>query len=269
MSNTMSGATTCYFNDCNNQVLPGSWKCIFHRHRARCLMDNCQNQVYARNLCVRHGGKKQCEFAGCTLNARLGNVCSKHGAGDMKKRCTHEGCTKQAHERQKCVRHGGGRKCKMHGCQTHARSGGFCSRHSRLFLLEQTNHNSSTRSIPREPAPCEVDKSASGGLNVVNIETTATFMDMLIADCENFPTTIELPSVDAATGYVGHHAPDERPHHHTFPLPPLRKEEPPRAGPSSMYHMPYDEMYPLKLRAPTTHEVHLSTADVLSLFDSL
>ncbi|KAF0700982.1 Aste57867_8428 [Aphanomyces stellatus] len=134
-------SSTCYFNDCDKNVLPNSWKCLFHRHRARCLVDSCQNQVYARSLCVRHGGKKQCAFEGCKLNARLGNVCSKHGAGNIKKRCVHDGCTKQANARQKCVRHGGGRKCKIEGCSTHARSGGFCRRHSRTML--QTTHEES------------------------------------------------------------------------------------------------------------------------------
>ncbi|CAK4083158.1 unnamed protein product [Aphanomyces euteiches] len=147
MTASSSSTATCFFNDCDNPVLPNSWKCVFHRHRARCLVSGCQNQVYARSLCVRHGGKKQCEFDGCNLNARLGNVCSKHGAGNIKKRCTHEGCTKQANARQKCVRHGGGRKCKVDGCSTHARSGGFCRRHSRA----------STDALPTSPHVLKIE----------------------------------------------------------------------------------------------------------------
>ncbi|KAG9401766.1 hypothetical protein AC1031_007479 [Aphanomyces cochlioides] len=143
----------CFFNDCTNEVVNGSWKCVFHRHRARCLVSDCQNQVYARNLCVRHGGKKLCEVDGCGLKARLDNVCSKHGAGNVKKRCTHEGCTKQAHARQKCVRHGGGRKCKIQDCMSHARNSGYCSRHSRLLVSEPTS------------------KLSISGLDVIQIES--------------------------------------------------------------------------------------------------
>ncbi|CAK4072972.1 unnamed protein product [Aphanomyces euteiches] len=126
-----STSSKCFFNDCNNVVLPGSFKCVFHRNRSRCLHENCQNQVYARNLCVRHGGRKRCIHDGCELNARLGDVCSKHGAGLLKKRCTHPDCSNQAHARGKCVRHGGGRKCKAEDCHRHARLGGFCSKHNR------------------------------------------------------------------------------------------------------------------------------------------
>ncbi|KAF0709500.1 hypothetical protein AaE_012865 [Aphanomyces astaci] len=102
-------------------------RCRHHRHRGRCMVDNCSNQVYARNLCCRHGAKKQCEFDGCTLRARLGNVCYKHGAD--KKQCEEPGCSQPAQARQKCVKHGGGRKCKANDCLAHARAGGYCQRH--------------------------------------------------------------------------------------------------------------------------------------------
>ncbi|KAF0720768.1 Aste57867_47 [Aphanomyces stellatus] len=147
--------TTCFFNDCHKEVQPGSWKCVFHRNRARCLVTDCQNQVYARNLCVRHGGKKQCQHDGCTGNARLGNFCSKHGTGSIKKKCTEEGCTKMAHARHKCVRHGGGRKCKMDGCQTHARNGGYCCRHNRQLATKQDKSSSSTASSPTAAPPSD------------------------------------------------------------------------------------------------------------------
>ncbi|CAK4079746.1 unnamed protein product [Aphanomyces euteiches] len=121
----------CYFNGCNKPALPSSWRCLFHRNRGRCLVTDCHNQVYARKLCAKHGGKKQCAFAGCEMSARLANVCYRHGAGGLKKRCVHPGCSKPAQLRQRCVRHGGGRKCKVGGCDTHARSGGYCSKHGR------------------------------------------------------------------------------------------------------------------------------------------
>ncbi|KAF0720471.1 Aste57867_264 [Aphanomyces stellatus] len=124
-------STTCFFNDCTHVVAPGSWKCDFHRNRSRCLVALCQNQVYARHLCVRHGGKRRCDVPDCDRNVRLGSLCVRHGAGSAKKQCTEAGCSNVAHKRQKCVRHGGGRQCHIDGCKTHARSGGYCYRHTR------------------------------------------------------------------------------------------------------------------------------------------
>ncbi|OQR85999.1 hypothetical protein ACHHYP_11102 [Achlya hypogyna] len=122
--------TTCYFNDCGNLALTDSSKCEFHKHRLKCLMDDCHNQVYARRLCVRHGGKKLCDVPDCSRNARLGKFCSLHGIATHKRHCNEEGCTKMAHARGKCVRHGGGRRCEHPGCPSHARHKGFCSRHT-------------------------------------------------------------------------------------------------------------------------------------------
>ncbi|EQC36485.1 hypothetical protein SDRG_05939 [Saprolegnia diclina VS20] len=132
-TSTTTATTECFFNGCTNSVMHGSWKCEFHKNRAKCTgSSTCHNQVFARNLCVRHGGKKPCIHSGCTGNARIGNYCSRHGASTSKKMCTEEGCTKVAHARQKCVRHGGGRRCRIEACEAHARNGGFCFRHSRL-----------------------------------------------------------------------------------------------------------------------------------------
>ncbi|CAK4681813.1 hypothetical protein LEN26_001812 [Aphanomyces euteiches] len=121
----------CFFNDCENPTANGTWKCTFHRHRSLCLVHNCQNQVYARNLCVKHGGKPKCQAENCTMNSRVGNFCSRHGASHLKKRCSRDGCDKQAHARGFCVRHGGGRKCRIDDCTCHARNGPYCARHNR------------------------------------------------------------------------------------------------------------------------------------------
>ncbi|KAH9183810.1 hypothetical protein AeNC1_014214 [Aphanomyces euteiches] len=129
---------SCFFNDCSNPAEINSWKCHFHRHRGRCRIENCRNQVYARHLCGRHGGKKQCKVDGCTLNARLGAVCCKHGAGSLRKLCVHPNCTKQIHARDRCVRHGGGRQCRKEGCKNHARSGGYCRRHNQVRSPDET-----------------------------------------------------------------------------------------------------------------------------------
>ncbi|CAK4079889.1 unnamed protein product [Aphanomyces euteiches] len=132
----MSSSTKCFFNDCQNEVLPGSWKCFFHRPRGSCLVSGCRNQVYARRRCVRHGGKPQCEVPDCNRNVRTGTLCSFHGSGPSKKRCTAPGCTKFAHNLSFCVSHGGRRQCKVPDCSTHARSGGYCCRHNRLLLQQ-------------------------------------------------------------------------------------------------------------------------------------
>ncbi|KAF0720475.1 Aste57867_268 [Aphanomyces stellatus] len=147
---TSTTTTICFFNDCDNLTVPGSWKCDFHKNRSRCLVDACQNQVYARNLCVRHGGKRRCEAEGCGRNVRIGSFCSNHGAGSSKKLCTEDGCKNVAHKRHKCVRHGGGRQCKVNGCKTHARSGGYCCRHSRLVGQPLST---SMESIMKEESP--------------------------------------------------------------------------------------------------------------------
>ncbi|OQR85997.1 hypothetical protein ACHHYP_11101 [Achlya hypogyna] len=123
--------TACLFNECAHPAVPGTRKCSFHKNRIKCHVANCQNQVYARHLCVRHGGKKQCQYEGCVMNARVGNFCSRHGASNTKKQCIEEGCTKMAHAKQKCVRHGGGRKCRVESCKAHARTGGYCCRHTK------------------------------------------------------------------------------------------------------------------------------------------
>ncbi|KAH9110617.1 hypothetical protein LEN26_001704, partial [Aphanomyces euteiches] len=130
----------CFFNDCESPVLPGSWKCYFHRRRGRCLVDNCANQVYARRLCVRHGGRSQCQHENCTMNQRVGNFCWRHATTKLKKTCSHPGCGKQAHARGKCVRHGGGRLCKAPNCSMYARHGSYCTRHSHSQTIADINN---------------------------------------------------------------------------------------------------------------------------------
>ncbi|KAF0738518.1 hypothetical protein Ae201684P_019933 [Aphanomyces euteiches] len=125
----------CFFNGCTNSVIPDSFKCIFHSQRGRCLVQDCRNQVYARNLCVRHGGKRPCAFDGCNLNSRVGKFCTKHSPTDSVRRCSHEGCQNQSHLRGKCFRHGGSKFCMMEGCVTYARNRGYCTRHTPPHLV--------------------------------------------------------------------------------------------------------------------------------------
>ncbi|KAF0697840.1 Aste57867_11494 [Aphanomyces stellatus] len=124
--------STCFFNHCHNPVEAGAWKCIFHKHRGRCLVQSCRNQMYARDLCIRHGGKRQCTVDNCDRNVRIGELCALHGTLAHKElRCTEPHCTSVAHNRHKCVKHGGGRQCKAPQCTRHPRAGGYCCRHAR------------------------------------------------------------------------------------------------------------------------------------------
>ncbi|CAK4165663.1 unnamed protein product [Aphanomyces euteiches] len=120
----------CYFKGCTRTTTANSIKCEFHKQRAICLVEGCRNQVFARSLCVRHGGKKTCIHEGCHENVRLGDYCGKHGAGSTRKLCIEPGCQKFAQTKQRCSAHGGGQRCKLEGCSTHARKGGFCTRHT-------------------------------------------------------------------------------------------------------------------------------------------
>ncbi|ETV92995.1 hypothetical protein H310_12833 [Aphanomyces invadans] len=120
----------CHFNGCAERVRPGTRKCAFHRKKGICHIHNCHNQVYARGLCVRHGARKPCNFPKCEGYARNGGFCTRHGDRHPIKLCSVQGCQNKAHARQKCVRHGGGQKCKADGCDMHARTGGWCSRHT-------------------------------------------------------------------------------------------------------------------------------------------
>ncbi|KAF0748015.1 hypothetical protein AaE_007509 [Aphanomyces astaci] len=132
---------SCYFKGCARPVLQGAAKCDFHRQRSMCVVADCRNQVFARNLCVRHGGKKSCVHEGCRENVRVGDLCGKHGASAHRKMCIEDGCDKFAQTKQRCSAHGGGQRCKRSGCFAHARRGGFCTRHSSLSRLNKADRS--------------------------------------------------------------------------------------------------------------------------------
>ncbi|EQC35290.1 hypothetical protein SDRG_07515 [Saprolegnia diclina VS20] len=125
--------TMCCFNGCAISPLPGHTKCSVHKSRGMCSVETCANQVYARGLCVRHGGRHRCFQPGCTTSARVGGYCSRHGGVKIKKQCAVDGCGNKVNRNGRCVRHGGRRQCKVSDCVTHARSGGYCSRHAKAL----------------------------------------------------------------------------------------------------------------------------------------
>ncbi|KAF0693908.1 Aste57867_15169 [Aphanomyces stellatus] len=136
----------CHFNGCSESVRPGSRKCAFHRKKGICRIHNCHNQVYARGLCVRHGARKPCTHPKCDGYARNGGFCTRHGEKNPIKLCSVKDCTNKAHARQLCVRHGGGQKCKASDCTMHARTGGWCSRHTPVEDLDHFRHAMETMS---------------------------------------------------------------------------------------------------------------------------
>ncbi|OQR86705.1 hypothetical protein ACHHYP_10249 [Achlya hypogyna] len=134
-SNLIPMTTTCIFNGCTNTALAFVDKCSFHRYRTKCMVEDCFNQVYARQLCVGHGGKKVCAFAKCATTVRTGDYCAKH-TKKVKPICTEVGCHHTAFINQKCTHHGGGRPCSVDECMMPARMGGFCWRHRNRIVAE-------------------------------------------------------------------------------------------------------------------------------------
>ncbi|KAF0689526.1 Aste57867_19029 [Aphanomyces stellatus] len=217
----------CTFNDCENNAIPGSVKCAFHKNRRQCKAKECNNQVYARNLCVRHGGKKQCHFDGCDSYARGGNYCIQHGGIVVKRFCTVEGCTKQAHAKQLCVRHGGGRLCRTAGCQHHAREGGLCHKHNQggpkydgMSSSTSSSAGSCTSgsapSSPKKEFPVvktetsadddEVDLSSYMNLECHTIITDDDIATLpLLAEQPQPPTVVFHPLLDTASVMQQHH----------------------------------------------------------------
>jgi hypothetical protein len=159
----MEATQTCYFNGCMKPISPGLIKCDFHRNRSHCRVPECRNQVFARHLCVSHGGRNPCQHEGCEANARIHGLCSRHGGKAQKKLCSEPGCTNLVHSNRKCVRHGGGRPCKVIGCQTRGRTGGFCYHHftaerRKSVAVEQMVGQSSNKNriTPKDPkAQCQ------------------------------------------------------------------------------------------------------------------
>ncbi|KAF0699732.1 Aste57867_9723 [Aphanomyces stellatus] len=176
---------TCFFNGCKNASVADTIKCLFHSHRGCCLVQDCHNQVYARNLCVRHGGKRQCAFDGCQLNSRVGAFCTRHSPSETVRRCSEGGCSSQAHLRGKCFRHGGSRLCKADGCATYARNRGFCARHT-------PPPSSSLKEEPSSP-------SSVSNVDVWTLDDDHHWMQQALLTIE--PTMEALPGSESWRGW--------------------------------------------------------------------
>ncbi|KAF0718258.1 Aste57867_1797 [Aphanomyces stellatus] len=188
-----SSPTKCCFHGCPRPPLFNSTKCLAHRHRATCTVDDCGNQVYARGCCVRHGGKKQCAVGGCNANARAGLFCCKHNIRGVKKRyCATPGCPHVARAKGLCVSHGGGRKCVNPLCVSYARHGGLCRR-----------HHASSSALPLFPTaviPTAIPSSCQASFDLTVDETTAFDMDVLAAVFGKADSDIIDVSMDESDG---------------------------------------------------------------------
>ncbi|CAK4171274.1 unnamed protein product, partial [Aphanomyces euteiches] len=150
---SMYVAIKCFFSGCHLDASPGSWKCDLHKHRSRCAVQDCRNQVYAKKLCVKHGGKPKCKVEGCQVTIRVGDYCSKHVPKDAIKLCSLEGCTTRVHLAGRCFRHGGGKNCVFPQCTKYARVRGLCYRHSAATKANANTvqqDGSSPQRVPRE-----------------------------------------------------------------------------------------------------------------------
>ncbi|CAK4081987.1 unnamed protein product [Aphanomyces euteiches] len=143
--------TQCFFNHCPLPAtnVQGVFKCANHRYRAKCKVDACPNQAYARSMCVRHGGKAKCKVDRCQSKCRVGEYCIRHGPTASRPRCSEVGCDKLAQASGKCTHHGGGRFCKREGCFSRGQHNGLCSFH---FQIEQRQAaTDATTAHPAEP----------------------------------------------------------------------------------------------------------------------
>ncbi|CAK4681780.1 unnamed protein product [Aphanomyces euteiches] len=68
----------CVFKNCANPAEPSSVKCADHKSRSLCTVPGCENQCYARGLCIRHGAKNICMSSDCATASRSYGFCYRH-----------------------------------------------------------------------------------------------------------------------------------------------------------------------------------------------
>ncbi|KAF0701017.1 Aste57867_8463 [Aphanomyces stellatus] len=139
-----SPSLQCFFSQCPLPAtnVGGVYKCASHRYRAKCRVEGCPNQAYARNMCVRHGGKATCKAEHCQSKCRVGEFCIRHGPTAARARCSAVDCDKTAQPSSgKCAHHGGGRFCKVDGCFSKGQFDGVCSFHHTLQQTKDDDEN--------------------------------------------------------------------------------------------------------------------------------
>ncbi|KDO29622.1 hypothetical protein SPRG_05575 [Saprolegnia parasitica CBS 223.65] len=90
----------CVFRDCSEPVFRDSYKCAFHKNRHVCSVMDCDNQVYARKLCVKHGARKRCSFPKCHAFTQGHTVCPKHQFWLTSRSDAHSTCAGTSYTRE-------------------------------------------------------------------------------------------------------------------------------------------------------------------------
>ncbi|CAK4077270.1 unnamed protein product [Aphanomyces euteiches] len=84
----------------------------------RCVVGNCLHFAKIDQTCLLHHRVRH-----------LGMPSPQLGPKRRNKKCKSLGCESFARSGGFCTRHGGGRKCKVEGCTTASQTGGFCRVH--------------------------------------------------------------------------------------------------------------------------------------------
>ncbi|OQS02107.1 hypothetical protein THRCLA_21505 [Thraustotheca clavata] len=139
------------------------------RDKPPCAIAGCMNSSYSNGHCIRHGGRRQCKIQSCQTHARTGGYCWRHGrqttgtdeesetsslTSSPRSSQSSSPLSKELNIDVKsivfvdyaaldasildCVMNldinplesfEQTSRCRIDGCETHARAGGFCWRH--------------------------------------------------------------------------------------------------------------------------------------------
>lgn len=113
--------------------------CGFHRNdRRTCTVDDCDNLIVNRGVCIKHGAKKnvkkvKCKISGCkNLGKGSKQLCTTHSGN--KYICMVEGCEKYARNMGVCVTHGCRMaSCSVTGCTNRIMNNGVCFAHGAIY----------------------------------------------------------------------------------------------------------------------------------------
>ncbi|KAG9402305.1 hypothetical protein AC1031_006931 [Aphanomyces cochlioides] len=98
-------AIKCFFNGCDELVCPDSIKCLRHKRKGICRVDQCRNQVNKRGLCIGHGARDACIVPGCVSLGRSAGLCSKHSKLSNSSPCAVENCRRRVKDGAICAFH--------------------------------------------------------------------------------------------------------------------------------------------------------------------
>jgi hypothetical protein len=97
--------------------------------KKQCLVLNCPGKPNAQGLCKEHTGSSASATPAAASSSSSASGTS-HKVPHRGKVCEVEGCDKVSRGSSKrCISHGGGKRCRFEGCETAARTLGFCKLH--------------------------------------------------------------------------------------------------------------------------------------------